>query len=417
MILMDDLSKNFCGLTQKCSQTVVRLTSVSHASEVIAACREAGQTMNLRGAGHGSGDRNIGSGTLLLNGMKPSIERLSESRFRVSSAITWLELERELNAMGRAAPVLTNWPSVTVGGTLAAGGFGSASLAFGAQVDWVKSLRVVLPSGSAVSINEEDPRFALMCCAQGVHGFIAEAELVTRACPGPLNWSEWQFTNEQSWLAGIDTLLAQIPEDTEHLVAQARWGRFGITAATKTRHVIPLTGVAPRVSQPTHADWREGLGRRKFSKEVVNPWSDFVLPAATLDAFLSQLFADLACVGLQKEAFPRLRILFLDRNRAPVPRAHFAPHRISAAPYLAGVGVYFVLHRQQRDQIAAARGVLARCLARCRACNGRPYLPGWHEMNRPELEGFYPEAMSASAALRDLNDPYGLFNPGTMPPI
>lgn len=414
---MDDPNTNFCGLIERHPWRAVQVTCVRQACELITACRSVGQTLNLRGAGHGSGDRNVGEGTLLINALPSAVERLSESRYRVSSATTWLELERTLNEQSRAAPVLTNWPAVTVGGTLAAGGFGSASIVSGAQTDWVRAMRVVLPDGSDIRVTDDDPRFALMCCAQGVHGFVAEAEIETRVCPDWLHWSEWRFKDAETWCAAIDALIERLPEDAEHLLAQARWGAFGISAATTRRFSVPLAGSLLHLSQQSHSAWRESLTTRSFATGVVNLWSDYVLPVSTLGQFLLDLVLDLAKEGVEGEAYPRLRILFLDRDRAPAPTALFAPHRVATSRLLAGVGVYFVLRRELGRQIAVARDVLARCLSRSGACGGRPYISGWHEIDRALMTDFYPDAMVESSKLRNRQDPDCLFNPGTMPPI
>ncbi|MEM5585928.1 FAD-binding oxidoreductase [Roseibium sp. AS2] len=411
---MDDLTTNFCGLERKSPRKVTRLRSISQASNIIGTCRAAKESVNLRGAGHGSGDRNIGSGHLMLNSLPSRMTRLDDSCYCVSSSMRWIELERALNNDGRAAPVLTNWPDVTIGGTLAAGGFGSASLNFGSQVDWVERIHVVLPNGSAVWIGKDDARFPLMLSAQGIHGFVAEAEIATRACPTSWHWSRYGFDSLECWCDAITEVISQKPSDTTHLVAQGRWEGFEITMATGEGHDLALQGIPPCQWELDHESWREGLLQRQFEQEVVNPWADYVLPASYLGHFLSRLFSDLAEEKMQQGAFPRFRILFVDPCRAPPATASFAPHK-GAYSLLAGVGVYFVLPRTGVEEIAAARRVLARSLALCGDLNGRPYLPGWHEMEEAEMQRFYPNAISKSRELKRRNDPDDLFNPGMRP--
>lgn len=411
---MDDLSTNFCGLERKSPQKVTRLTSISQASDIIATNRAAKESVNLRGAGHGSGDRNISSGHLLLNALPSRMTRLDDSCYRVSTSMRWIELERALNNDERAAPVLTNWPDVTIGGTLAAGGFGSASLNFGSQVDWVKRVHVVLPDGSAVWIGKDDARFPLVLGAQGIHGFVAQAEIATRACPTSLYWSRYRFDTIECWRDAITEVIAKRPSDTEHLVAQGRSDSFEITMATGESSGLTLQGSQPDRWELDHASWREGLLRRKFEREVVNPWADYVLPACGLGHFLARLFSDLVEEKMKPSAFPRFRILFVDPCRAPRATACFAPHK-DASSLLAGVGVYFVLPRTRIEEIEAARRVLARSLALCGDLNGRPYLPGWHEMEEADMLRFYPNAISKSRELKRRSDPDDLFNPGLRP--
>lgn len=113
------------------------------------------------------------------SGRWPAPRMVDGTRVRVPAAHTWRTLQSFLRARGRTCPVLTDHLTTRIGGTLSVGGgIGTSSVAFGRQLDNVRELRLILPSGDAVRC-APDENAALFRHVMGGHGLLGVIDEVT----------------------------------------------------------------------------------------------------------------------------------------------------------------------------------------------------------------------------------------------
>ncbi len=147
------------------------------------------------------------------------------TRVRVSAVHTWRSLQAWLRPRGRSCPVLTDHLTTTIGGTLSVGGgIGTASVAWGRQLDQVRAFRLVLPDGDEAwcSPEENADLFRHAMGGFGELGVIDEVELETRPHRPWLAIFRYQHRD----LPGAMDLVRQalehpaVPGDLAHLVVE-----------------------------------------------------------------------------------------------------------------------------------------------------------------------------------------------------
>jgi len=149
----------------------------------------------------------------------------------VEAGCTWRAIVEHLRPQGRRPVVLVDDLDATVGGTLAAGGFGDASHLEGPCIDHVPELLVVRPDGERVRVGRDDELARFTLGGGGRLGVIAEATLGTVA--RPLALSAWTLT----WGTLADFVRASQVIERERLyevvcarLVRAPDGAIGVTA-------------------------------------------------------------------------------------------------------------------------------------------------------------------------------------------
>jgi len=128
--------------------------------DVQALVRYAGENsvpLIARGAGTGVAGEALGSGIILdLSRHFRGIAEIGSDTVRVQPGVTYRELNVRLAEVGRRfAPDPASGAVCTIGGMLANNASGAHAMRFGYTRDHVRSLRVVLDSGDAVSVGNE----------------------------------------------------------------------------------------------------------------------------------------------------------------------------------------------------------------------------------------------------------------------
>ena len=139
-----------------------------------------GKPVRVRAQGHSLNGASLPAAHELL----VRTTELRQVRFEARGSVTagagtvlWI-LQRILNERGFDLPVLNDgYPGPTLGGYLAAGGFGPRSAVHGGFWDNVLSLMVVDGRGRPHGIMPADPRFPWLFGAMGQLGIVAEARL------------------------------------------------------------------------------------------------------------------------------------------------------------------------------------------------------------------------------------------------
>jgi FAD/FMN-containing dehydrogenase len=151
-------SRDFSRATEAMPQRVLQVHSEAQLSAALATAAEAGQTFTLRAEGNSANGRALSqNGLLIINGRPAAPEYARRvgpngplDLIEVSARTRWIDLEKKLNKAGLTTPVLPAYLDLSIGGTLAAGGYGLRAVKYGALCDLVASLRVLLPNGEAI---------------------------------------------------------------------------------------------------------------------------------------------------------------------------------------------------------------------------------------------------------------------------
>lgn len=281
---------------------------------MVAFCARWRLAVAPRGQGHQTyGQAQVAGGLVIDMGPLNAISVDPVARTAsVGAGAVWSALLTASLAHGLTPPVFTDYIELSVGGTLAAGGFGGASQRFGAQVDNVTALEVVTGTGRLVtcsaSVNSDLFRAAL--AGLGQVGVITRATVRLVAAP-----------------ASVRTYALAYPTAASLMAAQrlaARDGRFdwlegsvspvGAAAQFTLSAAAYYTGTPPNDAALLHglgftgAPQTQDVAYAAFINQLApvvaflqstgewydpHPWLNLLVPDAAADAFVGTTVAGL----------------------------------------------------------------------------------------------------------------------------
>ncbi|GGK06725.1 hypothetical protein GCM10010123_40620 [Pilimelia anulata] len=408
---------NVGGVDRRLPAVVARAGTAAEVAHVLRTARAAGAGVGLRGSGHSFGAQALSDGgvLLVLEPGDPDVTVHPDGTAELSARTTWQRAEAALNARGRAVPVLTNHLAVTVGGTLAVGGYGEGTVAHGGQVDLVARLRLIRPDGGAVwcGPGERPELYRYGLASLGALGVLDR--VVLRTVPyAPLATIAVRRLPTLRALVAAAGRLAAAPVDL--LSGQHYEGGFLATYGVRGDRPLP-PALARGAAVRTERD-RPLRSLREARRNPADPdrhflWTDYCLPLAAADAFAA--FVQERVLADPAYARYRGRVLLLAAGPAAGrPGLPFAPATGLAAGPVLGFGLYFAVPRGDAAGVARVQGLHRAALAACLAGGGRPYLAGWYELDGPTLRALYGADPAALRALRAALDPAGRFNPGPL---
>lgn len=165
---------------------VLRPGSVRDVSAMVDFARHFGLKIAARGQGHQPfGQAQVRGGIVIDMRSLQQVHTFTADSVEVDAGISWHALLQATLAYGLAPPVLTKFLGLTVGGTLAIGGVGVASLRHGAQVDQTLGLQVVTGEGKVVNCSADQQRdlFEAALAGQGQCGIVTRATLRLERAP------------------------------------------------------------------------------------------------------------------------------------------------------------------------------------------------------------------------------------------
>jgi FAD/FMN-containing dehydrogenase len=174
------LTQTFLGASTRPSYEIVDPSSPDDFASILRS--EPTARFTIQGAGHSSGPIAHPQGGRVLRSRLPIGDITVDGDVAtLDSRLTWLVVEQSLNRHGRSFPVLTDYRHLTVGGTLSVGGVGFGSIEYGAQIDHVRSLRLVTPNGELVECDtSRRPELFRACLAGlGQYGWIRDVTVTT----------------------------------------------------------------------------------------------------------------------------------------------------------------------------------------------------------------------------------------------
>ena len=218
--------RDFGGLVRGLPVRVARPSSAREVARAFRSARSDGLSVAVRGAGHSQSGHSV-----VPDGVQIDTSRLRGMTMRdggileVGGGQPWGDVIDALHGTGLTMPVLPDSRYPTVGGTLSAGGFGVASVRYGAQVAHVERLEVVTAVGDLVVCSREvEPElFDAVRAGQGQFGVIARAWLRLRPCASRIRYFDLRYVD-----------MDRLADDLDRLYADPRFGylRFQFSPET-----------------------------------------------------------------------------------------------------------------------------------------------------------------------------------------
>lgn len=182
----ESFGDDFGHLREQTPRWVLRPGSAEDVATVVRYARENGLTVAANGQGGRDGQRESHSlyGQALVDGgiaidskSLATIHHIGDGLADVDAGVRWSSLARAAVETGQIPPVVTDFPYLSVGGTLSIGGMGATSHRYGSQADNVEELQVVTGRGDLVTCSRTQNRelFDAVLAGAGQYGLIVRA--------------------------------------------------------------------------------------------------------------------------------------------------------------------------------------------------------------------------------------------------
>ena len=293
-------SRDFGGLVHGAPARIAHPSSAREVSLAFRTARSEGIAVAVRGAGHSQSGHTVLREGLVIDTSRLCGVALHEGGIlEVGGGQPWGGVIDALHGTGSTVPVLTDSVFPTVGGTLSAGGFGAASVRFGAQVGHVDRLEVVTPAGERLmcSRDVESELFDAVRAGQGQFGVITRAWLRLRRCASRIRHYHLRYAD-----------LDRLADDVERLYADARFGHLRLQLRPDSGDAVLRVGVEYEPPAPSPLALLFGLGCVEahvdgdgddvgragllpddlFSRRRFHPWRDWFLPWGALRPILAR---------------------------------------------------------------------------------------------------------------------------------
>ena len=282
------------------------MATPNSAEEVQSIVRRAARDkmqLAVRGGGHSQGGQCLTDGGLVVHTNKLNrVQPLDRELVRAQGGAQWGQVVDALRGTRQLPPVLADVAEVTVGGTLSAGGFGSASHRYGLQLGQVQQLEVITGTGERVRCSRTGNAnlFDAVRGGQGQFGIITEAWVRLRKAGERIRQYELRYRD-----------FDRFESDFEQIVDHDRFDHFRVETRVHAREII-LSAGAEYDDHHEDAAALEGLGHDKIvsiqdtaevgragmvPKQVYDwnkhhPWRDWIMPWDTLRILLTQPWLD-----------------------------------------------------------------------------------------------------------------------------
>jgi FAD/FMN-containing dehydrogenase len=176
----EEYLRDFGNIHRATPKLIVRPKTIEDVQAVVHYARRQGLRVVPRGHACSTNGQALSEHILVdMRGLS-DIEIGNELEARAGGGCSWGSLQKALEAKGLTYAVYTDDANHTVGGTLSVGGYGTASVRYGGQVDQVTALDVVTGDGELVHARRGGPHqdlFEYTLCGLGQTGFIVRAYL------------------------------------------------------------------------------------------------------------------------------------------------------------------------------------------------------------------------------------------------
>jgi FAD/FMN-containing dehydrogenase len=416
------LTHPFLGASTRSAYEVVEPPSPDDFATLLAS--EPTARFTIQGAGHSAGPiAHPQEGRVLRSRVPLGDVSVDGDLATLDSRLTWLLVEQALNRRGRSFPVLPDFLHLTVGGTLSVGGVGFGSIEFGAQIDHVRSLRLVTPTGELVECDSTKHTELFSACLAGLgqYGWIRDVTVAT--------------IPRRPETEGRIYRTSDLPEFTAMIADLVAFGGSGLLFSG----YVSREGAFVEVGLPAgSADWSElggvleSTGRALVRKRTAGVysglvhfereawlmkypdhryyWTDYVLDFEGMRALLA--FHRDSLAGTPLAASLQMINVLAVRRRAPAAPFLLQPFSSEVAGCDFSVGFYHNVPDADADAKANAIEALRALGDRTAELGGRPYLYGLHPSQALLARFKSTERYREARRLKLAVDPHGRFGSG-----
>ena len=272
---------------------VARPRELADVPAIVHEARRANLGVVVHGAGHSQNGQSLAEAAVLLD--LTGLDRVHPPHggtLQCEAGARWHQVLDALDGTGLLPPVLPDSDTITVGGTVAAGGIGTTSHRHGTVADNVTALEVVTSEGDRVKCSESDNRelFDAVRGGQGQFGPITQIWLSLRQAVPRLRVYKLAYTDADRFLRDFDAVSTSTVFD--HVRAEQRpdTGTIILHAALEhedepndeeiLEHLHPNELLSSTDSDdPGRAGfWPHGT----FDNRDYHPWRDWLVPWSEL---------------------------------------------------------------------------------------------------------------------------------------
>ena len=379
----------------------------------------------IRGAGHSNfGQTLCDGGIVIINRTEsPEIE-FNGKNVTVSTRTSWKMLEKQLNNCGLTSPVLTDYLDLTVGGTLSVGGYGLRSFRYGSQADNIQKMELILPGSSkTVECSNRVNRslFNYSLSGLGQLGYISKVTIKPIQLKTFSKVFKIYFKNLDDFLSSLISLTDN-EHAFDHLCGYGSPRGFIIEVAVSANEKsslkeIKLNSVLKHNIVKINVDVVENYhmaihNHRKrwvdsFGK-CIHLWEDYVFTMKNYKRFLTYAI-DLA-KSQDEKYLPGYYLMVIANSHANQFPLSFS--QVDQNNLLFSAGFYHMLPLGNNDALNKAKNFHNKCMLKCIALGGRPYLYGWHNLIERQKQAVYGEKFVRLKHLKSEYDPNNILNPG-----
>ena len=247
----------------------------------------------VRGAGHSQNGQSLAENAVLLD--VTGLDRVHPpegTTLQCEAGARWNQVVDALDGTGLLPPVLPDSDTITIGGTVAAGGIGTTSHRYGAIAENVTALEVVTGDGTRVrcSATHEPELFDAARAGQGQFGPIIQVWLRLRQAAPRLRVYQLAYTDADQFLRDFDAVSTATVFD--HVRAEQRpdTGTIILHAALEyvdepnddeiLEHLHPQDVL--RIEDSDDPGRAGFWPRDKFDRRHYHPWREWLVPWTAL---------------------------------------------------------------------------------------------------------------------------------------
>ena len=296
-------ASDFGRMTRRVPAAVATPRSVEEVAGLVRRAARDGIQMAIRGGGHSQGGQSLtDDGVVLDTTGLDRIRPAGPGLVRAQGGVRWGALVDALRPEGRLPRVLPDFGALTVGGTLSAGGCGTTSHRYGAQVGQVEQLEVVTGTGERVrcSPTRNAGLFDAVRSGQGQFGIITEAWILLRKAGGRFRQYELHYRDFERFADDLEHIVeadrfehlrGEIRHDDDVIVLNAGFEYHGDPDDEKMLHALghDENAYTRDTASVGHAAMYPPWS---FSRRWYYPWRDWFLPWETLQTVIAQPWLD-----------------------------------------------------------------------------------------------------------------------------
>lgn len=412
-------SYDFGRMTRRIPEAVATPTSTGAVAGFVRRAVEDGFQLTIRGGGHSQGGQSLTDRGLLLDMTAlDRVELQGPDLVRAQGGAQWGKVVDALHGTRRLPRILTDIGEVTVGGTLSAGGMGTTSHRYGAQVGQVEQLEVVTGTGERAlcSATQDKDLFDAVRSGQGQFGVITDAWIRLRPAGSRVRLYELRYRDLERFASDLESCADG--DRFDHLRAEARVHECefilyaGIEHDENLEDAKALDGLRYDEVAYTRDTARVGRGLMypswAFSWRHYHPWRDWFMPWDTLRTLLAQPWLDPDWVPRRPGSWTGVYPVSSREIDAPL---FMRPpgERVISYSILTAIGQH---HLERADRLAGKLEEVDRTLV---GLGGKSYLSGGVRYGFDEWVQHYGDMFTKAVGWKREFDPHRVFRGNGLP--